>query len=71
MGWGASVLPWIAAPLVAAAFAASACAWGDVGSRRRAAAHTMTLLEVALSYGACYLLVFAVGALPAHVQPAL
>lgn len=71
-GLGSSVFLWVAMPVVAAAFAASAGAWGE-RCRQRCLERSRAdvLVEVALSYAGCYLLVFAVELAPGVVQPLL
>lgn len=71
-GLRSTIFLWVAIPVVAAAFAASACAWGALCHRRRLElSRAVVLLEVALSYGGCYLLVFAVELALDAVQPLL
>lgn len=72
VGIGGAVAQWLGVVGVAASFAGSAWAWGCLAvctcARRSFGA---VLVDVALSYAGCYLIVFFVGAVPVPLQPLL
>lgn len=71
-GIGGAFVQWLGVAGVAASFAGSAWAWGCLAVQACAwRSSAAVLVDVALSYAGCYLVVFFVGVAPVVLQPLL